>query len=71
MKAAVTVPSKPLTLDLMETSDLFSEGLAKRVLQKNEWIKRCEKLLDSQSRFCSFLAQDLSKEATDLARNGT
>jgi hypothetical protein len=55
----------------METSDLFSEGLAKRVLQKNEWIKRCEKLLDSPSRFCSFLAQDLSKEATDLARNGT
>jgi hypothetical protein len=43
--------------------------LSKRVLQKNDWNKSCGHTFDLQSRFCSFLAQNLPKEATRLARN--
>jgi hypothetical protein len=42
----------------------------KRVLQKNKWNISCRQTFDLQSRFCTFLAQNSPKEATDLARNG-
>jgi hypothetical protein len=44
--------------------------LAKRVLQENESNKSYRQISDFQSWFCSFLAQNPPKEATDLARNG-
>jgi hypothetical protein len=49
---------------------LFQKGLlsSKRVLQKNEENKNVEKKSDLQIRFCSFLVQDSSKEATELAK---
>ncbi len=68
------VPSKPLTLDLMETLEFFFQKgllLSKQVLQENEWNKSCRQTFDVQSQFCSFLAQNSSKEGTDLVRNGS
>jgi hypothetical protein len=43
---------------------------SKRVLQKNEENKSCTQTLARQIRFCSFLAHDLSKEATELVKKG-
>ncbi len=48
------LPSKPLTLDLMETLDLY--------------FRRACYHLDLQIRFCSFFVHDSSTEATELAR---
>jgi hypothetical protein len=51
---------------------LFQKGLlsSKRVLQKSEENKSCRKTSDPQVQLCSFLAHDLSKEATELAKKG-
>jgi hypothetical protein len=39
--------------------------------RKNEWIERCRQTFDLQSWFCSFLAQNSTKQQTmGLARNG-
>ncbi len=65
------LPSKLLTLGLMETLDLFfQKGLlsSKRVLQKDEKNKSCRKTMDLQIRFGSFLVQDSFKEAIELAK---
>jgi hypothetical protein len=48
----------------------FQKGLLslKRVLQKNEKNESCRKAWDLQIRFCSFLAHDSSKNATERAK---
>jgi hypothetical protein len=58
----------------MDALDFFSEGLAtikssERVLQKNDRNKKCRKTYDLQTSFCSCFAQNLPKEAKDLARD--
>jgi hypothetical protein len=62
----------------METSDLFSQGLAiiktrytKKKRKKKECNKSCKQTSYLQSRFFSFLAQNSPKEATDVALNGS
>ncbi len=49
---------------------LFQKGLlsSKHILQKNEENKSCRKIWYLQIRFCLYLVQDSSKEATELAK---
>jgi hypothetical protein len=53
----LVVPSKPITLDLMETLGLFFRRACyhwNASYRKNGGIKSCRKPLDLQIRFCSF-----------------
>ncbi len=65
------VPSKPLTLDHVETFDVFFRRACYHWNASNMKIeenKSCRKTLDLQIRFCSFFVHDSSTDATELAR---
>jgi hypothetical protein len=49
---------------------LFQKGLLslKRILQKNKENKCCRNTLDIQTCFCSYLVNDSTKEAAELAK---
>jgi hypothetical protein len=66
------IPLKPLTLDLMDTSDLFSEWLSivKRRPTEKYKEKNRRKTFSSKTLFCSCFVQNSSKDATDLAKIG-
>jgi hypothetical protein len=66
------VPSKSLTLDLLETLYLCSVGLLspKRVLEKNVGNKGSIRTFDLLTLFCSCFVQNSFKKAMDLARIG-
>ncbi len=58
------LPSKPLTLGLMKTLDLFFRTCP----TENEENISCRKPLDLQIRFCSFSGTYSYKEAKELAK---
>ncbi len=61
------IPSKPLTLDLMETLDLFFRRACYHWNVSHRKIKRI-KVVDLQIRFCSFLYLTHPKKLQNLQK---